>query len=81
MFSTVANRAPKKQELPMKGAIRRRITKNQGEPGGGPSGGKKYLAPGNTGRAGSMITPNPKKGAYSTFVNDNFKTKKFSFGK
>ncbi len=80
-FSSVASGDAKKSTLPMKSAIQRRIQKNQGEPGGGPVGGKKYLAPMNNKRAGSMITPNKHKGVYSTFVNEKFNQRKYSTGR
>ncbi|MGI8407909.1 MAG: hypothetical protein ACR2L3_05305 [Actinomycetota bacterium] len=82
---TVANRspgslgkgAPAKSVTSMKDAAHRRLNsmRASAEPGGGPSGGKKMLAPMNGKHAGSMLKGRPG-GVISTFVQENYRPKR-----
>lgn len=71
------NRGSGGQLTGIRAAAKRRLQgANSGQPGGGPSGGKRALAPNNARSAGSMVTNNPHNGVYSTFVRENWSRRK-----
>ena len=61
----------------IRAAAQRRLQgANSGQPGGGPFGGKRALAPNNARGAGSMVKNNPHNGVVSTFVTENWSRRK-----